>query len=165
MRFEQLNHLLFAVHYGSVTRAAEALFITQSALSQSISRLEEELGVQLLVRTKMGVEATPDCHFFLEKSRLVVDALEEMRREAAKLAENSKMRIGTVKGLHLNFLMPAFLSFKSRFPHLSFEYEDRKRCLCTTQLNSITVLNIFRIVYELHGEPSNPPRYKKSFPV
>ncbi|WP_039042229.1 LysR family transcriptional regulator [Sporosarcina sp. ZBG7A] len=124
MRFEQLNHLLFAVHYGSVTRAAEALFVTQSALSQSISRLEEELGVQLLVRTKKGVAATPDSHFFLEKSRLVVDALEEMRREAARLDENSKMRIGTVKGLHLNFLMPAFLSFKASFPHLSFEYEE-----------------------------------------
>lgn len=124
MRFEQLTHLLAAVHYGTVTKAAEELFITQSALSQSIARLEEELGVQLLVRTKTGVQATQDSHFFLEKSRLIVDALAEMQREAVRLAENSKIRIGTVKGLHLSFLMPAFLAFKARFPLHSFEYEE-----------------------------------------
>lgn len=124
MRFEQLTHLLFAVRYGTVTRAAEELFVTQSALSQSIARLEEELGVQLLIRTKQGVEPTPDAHFFLDRSRLIVDAIEEMRQEASRMAENSKMRIGTVKGLHLNFIMPAFLSFKAHFPLLSFEYEE-----------------------------------------
>ena len=45
---------------GSVTRAAEALFITQPAVSQCIRQLEHELGVSLFVRTPRGMRLTAE---------------------------------------------------------------------------------------------------------
>ena len=45
---------------GSVSRAAEALFITQSAVSQCLRLLEQELGVVLFVRTPRGMRLTPE---------------------------------------------------------------------------------------------------------
>lgn len=58
MYLEQLTYLISAIESKSISAAAESLFITQSALSQAISNLEEELGVKLLIRTNRGVTAT-----------------------------------------------------------------------------------------------------------
>lgn len=51
-----------------ITRASELLGITQPTLSSAIKRLEEKLGVDLLLRSKKGVELTPAGYSFLEKS-------------------------------------------------------------------------------------------------
>ncbi len=59
MELRQLEYLAAVVRHGHVTRAAEDLFLTQSALSQQVRRLEQELGLTLLHRTPRGVEPTP----------------------------------------------------------------------------------------------------------
>jgi DNA-binding transcriptional LysR family regulator len=57
-----------------VTRAAEDLYVTQSALSQQIRRLEDELGVALLRRTPRGVELTPAGADLLARAEPILDA-------------------------------------------------------------------------------------------
>lgn len=59
MELRQLRYFVAAARHRHVTRAAEALHVTQPALSQQIRRLETELGVALLHRTPRGVEPTP----------------------------------------------------------------------------------------------------------
>ena len=58
MRFEQLECLKAVANTGSITAAAEQLYISQQAVSKSIRQLEEELGAPLVVRTKNGVVLT-----------------------------------------------------------------------------------------------------------
>lgn len=58
MELRQLRYFVAAARHRHVTRAAEALHVTQPALSQQIRRLETELGVALLHRTPRGVEPT-----------------------------------------------------------------------------------------------------------
>ena len=58
MRFEQLECLKAVANTGSITAAAEKLYISQQAVSKSIRQLEEELGAPLVVRTKNGVVLT-----------------------------------------------------------------------------------------------------------
>ena len=59
MELRQLRYLVAVARHGHVTRAADDVHVTQSALSQQIRRLEAELGLALLHRTPHGVELTP----------------------------------------------------------------------------------------------------------
>lgn len=59
MRLEQLQHFVAAVDEQSINRASNRLFISQQGLSSSIRALEKEVGQELLLRTKHGVQTTP----------------------------------------------------------------------------------------------------------
>ena len=50
---------------GSFSKAAQRLYITPSAVIQQVNRLEDELGVRLLLRSKKGVELTPAGEYLL----------------------------------------------------------------------------------------------------
>jgi DNA-binding transcriptional LysR family regulator len=58
MRFIQLIYLAEIIEQGSISAAAKNLYISQSALSQSLAGLESELGVDLIHRSKFGVKPT-----------------------------------------------------------------------------------------------------------
>jgi len=66
MRIEKLKCLLDIAQTGSISATAQRLYISQQAVSKNIKHLEQELGVEVLVRTKTGV-------FLTEAGRLVVD--------------------------------------------------------------------------------------------
>jgi DNA-binding transcriptional LysR family regulator len=59
MELRQLEYFVAVARHGHFGRAAQAVYVTQSALSQQIIRLENELGVRLFTRTPKGVELTP----------------------------------------------------------------------------------------------------------
>ena len=60
MRYEQLRYVLAIVELGSMRKAADALYISQPSLSESISRLEEELGFSLFVRSHNGLSVSKE---------------------------------------------------------------------------------------------------------
>lgn len=59
MDLKQIEYIVKIADEKSITRAAEKLFLTQSALNQQLLRLEKELGVQLFKRTKSDWSPTP----------------------------------------------------------------------------------------------------------
>ncbi|WBQ12916.1 LysR family transcriptional regulator [Hyphomonadaceae bacterium BL14] len=79
MDLKKLRHFHCAVKYGSISAAAQAVGVTQQALSRSIALLEEEVGVELLERTRTGVSPTPRGNdFYKLSSRLVSEFDDEM---------------------------------------------------------------------------------------
>ena len=69
---KQIRYFQSVVRLGSFTAAAEEHFISQSAVSQQIKALEEELGVTLLERKKRNFTLTPAGEFFYKKSLVLV---------------------------------------------------------------------------------------------
>lgn len=82
----RLQHLLALVEHGHFGRAANALNISQPALSKSILALEDELGVQLLERKRGMVALTAFGTMVLERGKLLLTAEEDLRHEVALLS-------------------------------------------------------------------------------
>lgn len=84
MNIKHLEHLLALADTGSFSRAAEKLFITQSALSRSIQNLEEDLGGKVLDRIGKRNELTPLGLEVVSRARHIV-------RDAAELRDSVKL--------------------------------------------------------------------------
>ena len=95
MNLQHLKHWLALAETGSFSRAAEKLFITQSALSRSIQALEEELGGALVDRMGKRNELTPLGQSVLARARRIVHEAAELKQGAALLQQGG---LGT---LHL----------------------------------------------------------------
>lgn len=123
MSIKKYETLLKTVDLGSLTRASEELGYTQSAISQIISGLEEEMGLKLLIRDRSGVRLTEVGARILPAIRTVCEANEEVFRRVAELhnMEIGSLRIGTQGGAP-SILLPNLLSrFKNEHPDVHLE--------------------------------------------
>lgn len=70
MDLKELNYVVTVANEGSISRAAEKLFMSQSSLSQAIRVLEQDLGTSVFVRTTRGVPANcrRGCFYFPRKA-------------------------------------------------------------------------------------------------
>ncbi|GJD66514.1 HTH-type transcriptional regulator PgrR [Methylobacterium frigidaeris] len=108
---------------GSYTAAARSLGISPSAVSKSVQRLEERLGLSLFTRTTRSLTLTPEGRDLHERALRLLREAEEI--EQAAVAARSEPA-GTVKvtapvpiGMHL--LAPALPRFRERYPRLSVD--------------------------------------------
>jgi DNA-binding transcriptional LysR family regulator len=91
-----LRYFVTVADEGQITRAAHKLHIAQPALSQAISQLESELGIELLIRHARGVSLTLAGEVFLPKARaaLAADAEAALAAQSLARAAGEKLEIG-----------------------------------------------------------------------
>ena len=78
-----INSLLYVIEIekcGSINRAAQNLYISQSNLSANLKSLEEELGYHLFHRTSSGITLTPEGYLFLQSAKAIQVELDKIRR-------------------------------------------------------------------------------------
>jgi DNA-binding transcriptional LysR family regulator len=120
IEIKQLKIFATVVEVGSFTGAGERLDVSQSAISQQIRALEEELGVPLLMRTAKSLHITPAGDILLHCARHVLDRVDETRRllEEHAHGRGGLVRIGTPEP-PCNYLLPEILvELKRRFPRI-----------------------------------------------
>lgn len=118
MEHTQLQSFLRVAEDGSVTRAAEALFVTQPAVTQQIRALERELGVALFDRTGRGVQLTAAGQVLRDYAQRSLALLDECRQVIADLETGKGGRLvlgtGVTTGI---FHLPAWLqAFQQAYP-------------------------------------------------
>ena len=69
MTFQQLEYIVEISKCGSINKAAQKLFLSQSGISTAVRELENELGIRVLARSNRGVEFTPEGKEFLSTVR------------------------------------------------------------------------------------------------
>jgi len=91
-----LRYLLAVAEYGSFTRAAESLYVSQPTLSQQIKHLEESLGVQLLDRSGRAVRLTDAGEVYLRHARRALGELDAGTRAINDVQDLSRgsLRLG-----------------------------------------------------------------------
>jgi DNA-binding transcriptional LysR family regulator len=111
MEIQQLRHLIAAVHWGNLVRAAEECNISQSGLSRSIKSLEDRLGVQLLNRMAKGVEPTIYGRVFVRRAHLIVNEVGRSVGEirALSAAETGEVTFGITQN-YGKYFIPDLLS-------------------------------------------------------
>lgn len=85
MTLTQINSLLAVLDYGGFTEASKRLFMTQSAVSQAIAALEQELGVNILLRDRRkAIQLTSAGHRIMHPLRAInreVNAVKEIAEQ------------------------------------------------------------------------------------
>lgn len=101
MRFEQLEQFVEIVDCGSISQAAERLFLSPSTLASSIKSLEQELGYELLIRNNKGIKVSPAGieaydqakKICMEVSSLKHDPLAPAYKEPLRILSNYSIRV------------------------------------------------------------------------
>src|SRR5574343_2054742 len=96
MELRQLRHLLAIVEHGSFSRAAEAVHLTQPALTRSIQALEATVGAPVLERQRGAVAPTDVGRLLLTHARLLDTVTRDLERDIALTQglELGELRIG-----------------------------------------------------------------------
>jgi DNA-binding transcriptional LysR family regulator len=122
----QLRYFVTVAEDGQMTRAARRLHIAQPALSQAISQLESELGIELLVRHPRGVTLTPAGEAFLPKARAVVASEQDAALMAQSLARATKgtLEVGFSGAPPLIGAPELFTAFAEAHPDAEVTFHD-----------------------------------------
>ena len=127
MRIEQIQYLLAIHKYQSISRAAEAMFVTQPSLSRAINALEKELGVQLLHRTYQGATLTDIGTKLLPHFKMMV---EEMKHIDTLLAEETAQDISatirvSASAILCNNVLPDTINlFNQSYPRINIDVRE-----------------------------------------
>lgn len=104
MNFQQCHYLLAIHQYGSISQAAQSLFVTQPSISKAIRELEAELGIQVLQRSNKGVQFTKDGQDLLQYATVLVE--EERNLHQHFQQPQNQLRL-TVTAQHFSFVTRA----------------------------------------------------------
>ncbi|MEK8129930.1 LysR substrate-binding domain-containing protein [Paenibacillus filicis] len=120
MDLKKLRYFIAVAEELHFNRAAKKLNMTQPPLSQQIQSLEEELGVQLLDRTKREVRLTPAGTIFLEESRSLIAQLERsiQRTQLAAQGKTGQLTLAFVDSAVGGTMVNVIKQFRERFPHV-----------------------------------------------
>lgn len=121
MLLRQMKYLVAVIECNSFTKAAEQCYISQSAVSQQIRALENELGVELIHRENRGFTVTAAGEYFYAQCRSVLDQLETIVRETKRLGKGAELqlRIGYLKSYSGMELQRAVAEFSKQYPEVS----------------------------------------------
>jgi len=122
-----VSTLVAVVESGSFVRAAEALGVTQSAVSRAVSRLETRLGIRLLHRTTRSVKLTAEGQRFYEEIVPMLSGIRDAVTSATGAAAvvSGRLRVNIDPFVSRLLLAPQIGSFLNRYPELSLELITR----------------------------------------
>lgn len=123
IELKKVRHVIEIARHGGFAKAAEALHITQSALTKSVQSVEGRLGLRLLERGPRGVRLTPEGERFVRLGgRLIADAEAlELDARSVRAMEVGRIRVGAAPAAFDLLFLSALPGFASRWPGIRVE--------------------------------------------
>lgn len=124
MQIKQLAYFTAVVEYGSFSKAATALYMAQSSLSQSVMELESELGFSLLTRSRGGAALTEMGKSVYADSKKILKEIDSLKQSwkqeyHARLQLHGTVRIAAVPGAFLILKSLIIPKVKDTYPNLN----------------------------------------------
>ena len=126
MELYQLKYFLMAAKYENISKAAQELRTSQPSVSRAIHALEEELGIELLLRSRRNVSLTYEGQLFQEKLIPVLQELDTIEKDMIE-SERSRKEVIRLNMLSAATILPGVIrEFKKQNPNVYFKIMERK---------------------------------------
>lgn len=121
MLLQRIKYFVTIAECNSFTEAAELCYVSQSAISQQVNTLEDELGVKLYRRSGRKFELTPAGEYFYRRGKEVLRDVENLKKETARIGSGDKidMTIGYLSGYDGDELSVAISEFSAIYPEVN----------------------------------------------
>ena len=134
----------------SMTAAANALHLTQGAVSQQVKRLEETLGCSLFERDRRGLRLTPPGERLFSQARKLLALHDEIWAEMTTLAVEGQVRLGVPPDLVGSHLAPVLKAYADAFPRVELSL------VCAPSPELVEALAMGRVDLAVVEEPTGP---------
>lgn len=123
MDTKQMEYVIRISEERSITKAAETLFVTQSALNQQLQKLETELGAPLFVRTRSDWRLTPAGEIYVKTAREILSLKKDAYSQIQDLREigNRCITIGLIPERGVNMFTAIYPEFHRQFSDVRIE--------------------------------------------
>lgn len=160
MDWHQLNYFQALAKIGNFSKAAEELVLSQSALSRSISRLEEELGVPLFERKSRGVALNRYGEIFLKHVDRAMCEINEAKQEINNMINpfHGTLSLGFIQPLGSSFIPELISEFQKQAPEIQFRLTQDTTKEILSQIDSAEIDVGF-------CSPQEPQENRVSFPI
>lgn len=141
MELRQLRYVLAIAEHGSLSLAAEKVFIAQSALSHQLAQLEAELGASLFLRTRKGVEPTEAGRRFLAHALALLRQVEDAKASVRQTQDEpaGMVSFGIPHSVSSAFALPLLQAVRRQFPKVELQLTEELTGTLTQQLRTGTL--------------------------
>ena len=149
MTTNQLKYFITAAETLSFTEAGKLHYISQTAITQHIQALEEQLGVKLFAREKKRVHLTPAGEIFYMEAKAILERSKIAVNRARNAADgiSGSLNIGYVKGQCFSRITPLIKKFYLQNPSVKFQIYRQAHLDLLMNLEKGKLDFIFNIVY------------------
>lgn len=157
MHLKELTYIVTLADEGSISRAADKLYMAQSSLSQFLSQYESELGLPLFVRTSKGIRPTSAGTLFIDNARTILTHYRLVQNELWDMAElkggSVILGISSFRGRHM---LPKILKpFYEKYPNVRVDIVEQNSMALEDRLIegsidlAIVALPLTRLTHEV----------------
>jgi len=150
LNIDHIEAFLYVVHYKSIHKAANALFLSQPTVTARIKSLERELNVELFHRDGRSVILSDKGKDFVPFATQIVETFQRGKKQLEETQESDRVCIGTNGVTAQYFLAYALPKWKKDFPHLYFQIITGSTAVILEKLQSHQI-NMGLIQY-VHSE-------------
>lgn len=128
MTHNELRYIITIYDEGNFSQAAKHLYISQPALSQSIQKIENELGGRLFSRSNAGATPTALCHKLVAEGRAVLEQWDRFMVNVQCMTEDmhASLEVGMCTFLVKNLLPHVLPVFKRRYPYIKLKVVEER---------------------------------------
>ena len=128
MDTRQFRYIKTIAECGSVSRAAEKLFISQSGLNQQLVRIEKELGITIFERDTHNLKITDAGQVVLDHAKEAIFLEERMRAQISDVLDDTvgEIRLNLAMEQGTTLFSSVFPVFHERYPRIRFRLDDQK---------------------------------------
>lgn len=155
MNLSYLKYAIEVAKSGSINKAADKLFVNQPNLSRAIKELEDSLGTSIFVRSKKGMELTPDGETFIKYAKTILKQIEDI--ETMFVSKSAPKKRFSISVPRASYIGDAFARFS-----LKLCYEKNVEIMYKETNSSRTIRNLLEDNYNL-GIIRYPKNYEKYY--
>lgn len=156
MDIESLEYFVAVSNYRNITKTAEVLHISQSALSRRIQALEEELGVPLLIRGGHYIELTPAGKRFLMDCEKIAGRKKRLMIDMERYKNQGSVRIGYAPGIYIQGLLRLVTKLRETYSDVRIQFIESGMSTAVQDL----LCGDLDIIYTTYGEVEDLPHIR-----